>query len=155
MPSPFRAGRATMFAAIVVGCTLVAVSSTGAVRPNANRIDDVADGDTVTLRNAQRVRLVQIDTPEVYFGVECHGRQASIGETCSDSARSASACRITWSNRSWPRNLPMIQTITATMRPPRVTAIPPPSSTCSDDRRLTRRGARRALGPGEAWARSY
>jgi hypothetical protein len=27
--------------------------------------------------NAQRVRLVQIDTPEVYFGAECYGRQAS------------------------------------------------------------------------------
>jgi endonuclease YncB( thermonuclease family) len=40
-------------------------------------IDHVADGDTVTLRNGQRVRLVQIDTPEVYFGTECYGRQAS------------------------------------------------------------------------------
>jgi micrococcal nuclease len=40
-------------------------------------IDHVADGDTVTLGNGQRVRLVQIDTPEVYFGVECYGPQAS------------------------------------------------------------------------------
>jgi endonuclease YncB( thermonuclease family) len=31
----------------------------------------------VTLRNGQRVRLVQIDTPEVYFGTECYGPQAS------------------------------------------------------------------------------
>jgi endonuclease YncB( thermonuclease family) len=31
----------------------------------------------VTLRNGQRVRLVQIDTPEVYFGTECYGSQAS------------------------------------------------------------------------------
>lgn len=31
----------------------------------------------VALRNAKRVRLVQIDTPEVYFGVECYGPQAS------------------------------------------------------------------------------
>jgi endonuclease YncB( thermonuclease family) len=37
----------------------------------------VADGDTVTLRNGQPVRLVQIDTPEVYFGTECYGPQAS------------------------------------------------------------------------------
>jgi endonuclease YncB( thermonuclease family) len=35
------------------------------------RVDHVADGDTITLRNGQRVRLVQIDTPEVYFGTEC------------------------------------------------------------------------------------
>lgn len=34
-------------------------------------------GERVTLRNGQRVRLVQIDTPEVYFGTECYGRQAS------------------------------------------------------------------------------
>jgi endonuclease YncB( thermonuclease family) len=40
-------------------------------------IDHVADGDTVALRNGQRVRLVQIDTPEVYFGTECYGSQAS------------------------------------------------------------------------------
>ena len=31
----------------------------------------------MTLTNGQRVRLVQIDTPEVYFGAECYGRQAS------------------------------------------------------------------------------
>jgi micrococcal nuclease len=29
------------------------------------------------LRNGQRARLVQIDTPEVYFGTECYGPQAS------------------------------------------------------------------------------
>ena len=40
-------------------------------------IDHVADGDTVALRNGQRVRLIQIDTPEVYFGTECYGPQAS------------------------------------------------------------------------------
>lgn len=32
------------------------------------RIDRVTDGDTVVLRNGQKVRLVQIDTPEVLFG---------------------------------------------------------------------------------------
>jgi micrococcal nuclease len=37
----------------------------------------VADGDTLTLTNGQRVRFVQIDTPEVYFGVECFGKRAS------------------------------------------------------------------------------
>ena len=41
------------------------------------RIDHVTDGDTVVLRNGQRVRLVQIDTPEVFFGTECYGRAAS------------------------------------------------------------------------------
>jgi endonuclease YncB( thermonuclease family) len=41
------------------------------------RIDHVADGDTVDLTNGARVRLVQIDTPEVYFAPECYGEQAS------------------------------------------------------------------------------
>jgi endonuclease YncB( thermonuclease family) len=50
-----------------------------AASPNAVtfRIDHVTDGDTVVLRNGKRVRLVQIDTPEVFFGKECYGRQAS------------------------------------------------------------------------------
>jgi hypothetical protein len=48
-----------------------------AQRPSVYVIDHVADGDTVALRNGQRVRLVQIDTPEVYFGTECYGPQAS------------------------------------------------------------------------------
>jgi endonuclease YncB( thermonuclease family) len=33
--------------------------------PSTYTIAKVADGDTVTLGNGQRVRLVQIDTPEV------------------------------------------------------------------------------------------
>src|SRR3954447_5292908 len=41
------------------------------------RIDHVADGDTVDLTNGQRVRLVQVDTPEVYNQPECYGEQAS------------------------------------------------------------------------------
>jgi micrococcal nuclease len=41
------------------------------------RIDHVTDGDTVVLANRQRVRLVQIDSPEEFFGTECYGRQAS------------------------------------------------------------------------------
>jgi endonuclease YncB( thermonuclease family) len=42
------------------------------------RVGRVVDGDTIALRNGQRVRLVQIDTPEVYFGAECYGRAASL-----------------------------------------------------------------------------
>ncbi len=41
------------------------------------RIDHVADGDTVDLTNGAKVRLVQIDTPEVYFHPECYGKRAS------------------------------------------------------------------------------
>jgi micrococcal nuclease len=41
------------------------------------RVAHVVDGDTVDLRNGARIRLVQIDTPEVFFQPECYGRQAS------------------------------------------------------------------------------
>src|SRR5690348_7241321 len=41
------------------------------------RIDHVADGDTVDLTNGEKIRLVQIHTPEVYFTPECYGEQAS------------------------------------------------------------------------------
>ncbi|MBM3678489.1 MAG: thermonuclease family protein, partial [Actinobacteria bacterium] len=41
------------------------------------RVSRVIDGDTIELRNGQRVRLVQIDTPEVYSGYECYGQAAS------------------------------------------------------------------------------
>ena len=41
------------------------------------RIGHVVDGDTVELTNGRRVRLVQIDTPEVYNVPECYGAQAS------------------------------------------------------------------------------
>ena len=41
------------------------------------RVGRVIDGDTIELGNGQHVRIVQIDTPEVYSGVECYGRAAS------------------------------------------------------------------------------
>jgi micrococcal nuclease len=55
-----------------VGSTAAGVST-----PTTYRIDHVTDGDTVVLGNGQKVRLVQIDTPEVFFGIECYGPQAS------------------------------------------------------------------------------
>jgi hypothetical protein len=62
--------------AVCVGVAALAPGGTQA-QSSVYVIDHVADGDTVTLRNGQRVRLVQIDTPEVYFGTECYGPQAS------------------------------------------------------------------------------
>jgi micrococcal nuclease len=43
------------------------------------RVDHVADGDTIVVRDGGKVsvRLVQIDTPEVYGTAECYGAQAS------------------------------------------------------------------------------
>jgi endonuclease YncB( thermonuclease family) len=62
--------------ALLFMLALAASSATAA--PSVYRIDHVSDGDTVVLRNRQRVRLVQIDTPEVFFGRECYGRAASL-----------------------------------------------------------------------------
>lgn len=44
------------------------------------RVISVTDGDTIKVRldgRTQDVRLIGIDTPEVYFGRECGGKQAS------------------------------------------------------------------------------
>jgi micrococcal nuclease len=61
----------------LVALALVLVAGASATPTATYRIAKVTDGDTVVLANGQRVRLVQIDTPEVFFGTECYGRQAS------------------------------------------------------------------------------
>ena len=67
--------RLWLLAALLV---LLTVGAPARAMPQATyRIDHVTDGDTVVLRNGQKVRLVQIDTPEVFFGTECYGPQAS------------------------------------------------------------------------------
>jgi endonuclease YncB( thermonuclease family) len=53
----------------------------GTVVRSRGHLAKVVDGDTVDVRLAsgvlRRVRLIGIDTPEVYGGLECGGRQAS------------------------------------------------------------------------------
>lgn len=67
---------------LAVLCTSVLSVANGAAPASVavgqlGRIDHVADGDTVDLTNGTRIRLVQIDTPEVYGSPECYGKQAS------------------------------------------------------------------------------
>ena len=67
---------------VVLVAALLLLAPTGAAAPASSagpvfRIARVVDGDTVDLTNGAKVRLVQIDTPEVYFGMECYGLQAS------------------------------------------------------------------------------
>ncbi len=64
-------------ASLVILAALSVTVGAGAAEPTVFRVERVVDGDTIALANGQRVRLVQIDTPEVYFGVECYGREAS------------------------------------------------------------------------------
>ncbi len=65
---------------VLVALVLVALCAARVATPSSStifRIDHVADGDTVDLTNGAKIRLVQIDTPEVYFSPECYGKQAS------------------------------------------------------------------------------
>lgn len=55
----------------------VAASARPAGAARLARIAYVVDGDTVDLSDGARVRLVQIDTPEVYNQPECYGLRAS------------------------------------------------------------------------------
>jgi micrococcal nuclease len=43
----------------------------------AARVTRHTDGDTLWLSGVGKVRLIGVDTPEVYGGVECFGREAS------------------------------------------------------------------------------
>jgi micrococcal nuclease len=71
--------------ALVAGiCGLVAAGCAGdptagdhpAAREN-DQVVRVVDGDTVVLRSAGKSRLIGVDTPEVFGGRECFGREAS------------------------------------------------------------------------------
>ena len=63
--------------ALVVAVALALVCASAAAAAPVFRVNRVIDGDTIELRTGQHVRLVQIDTPEVYGGYECYGPQAS------------------------------------------------------------------------------
>ena len=66
---------------VTLALLLVLAGTAGAgplrVRGTSARIAYVVDGDPVALTSGARVRLVQIDTPEVYNSTECYGRRAS------------------------------------------------------------------------------
>ncbi len=67
--------RAWVAIASAVALTAAPAGASAAMR--AGVIDHVADGDTVVLRGGETIRLVQIDTPEVYGDTECYGPTAS------------------------------------------------------------------------------
>jgi endonuclease YncB( thermonuclease family) len=71
-------GRLSALSAILVLLTAFAVAGAAAVPhavPEAAIVASVYDGDTLTLRDGRRVRLLQIDTPELGSG-ECYSRAA-------------------------------------------------------------------------------
>ena len=69
-------------AALVLACgeidvDLGALGEGSASERTTARVERVVDGDTVVLSGLGKARLIGIDTPEVYGGVECYGRAAS------------------------------------------------------------------------------
>ena len=66
--------------ALLAGCGDVTFDL-GSVQPRQQqsgaRVERVVDGDTVVLSGLGKARLIGVDTPEVYGGVECFGRAAS------------------------------------------------------------------------------
>src|SRR5438034_8339932 len=63
---------------VALSALLVAPAAVGkAPAAHVYRIARVVDGDTVYLTSGAKIRLVQIDTPEVYFGAECWGHEAA------------------------------------------------------------------------------
>jgi micrococcal nuclease len=66
-----------VFAAIAAGCGPANQALAPAAGDPHARVTKVTDGDTIHLEGLGSVRLIGIDTPEVYGGVECFGREAS------------------------------------------------------------------------------
>jgi micrococcal nuclease len=70
-----------VLAALVAGAVGGSRLGAGAARspggPQGARIERVVDGDTMVVSGVGKVRLIGIDTPEVYGGAECFGREAS------------------------------------------------------------------------------
>ena len=81
-----RSLRLILVVAAIVGALAAGRSlapSTDSAEPStaggkkAAKVTKNTDGDTLRLSGIGRVRLIGVDTPEVYGGVECYGRQAS------------------------------------------------------------------------------
>jgi micrococcal nuclease len=66
---------------LLAGCSEPRTGSDedAATPPTSGSVEvaSVTDGDTIRLRGGERVRLVQIDAPEVRDGAECGGRAAT------------------------------------------------------------------------------
>ncbi len=64
---------------MLVACALAVAGGSNALAATPTyRVARGIDGDTIELSNGRHVRLVQIDTPEIYFGLECYGKRASV-----------------------------------------------------------------------------
>ena len=68
-------------AAALAGCAELEIDQTSGSDSRGGRtaatVTKNTDGDTLRLSGIGKVRLIGVDTPEVYGGVECYGREAS------------------------------------------------------------------------------
>lgn len=69
-------GAALVLLLALTGCADPASERAGSGRVSA-RVTQHTDGDTLWLSGIGKVRLIGIDTPEVFRGVECYGRRAA------------------------------------------------------------------------------
>jgi micrococcal nuclease len=67
---------ALLAALFLAGCSPAAHSASGGASTTA-RVTKHTDGDTLWLSGIGKVRLIGVDTPEVYGQVECYGHEAS------------------------------------------------------------------------------
>jgi micrococcal nuclease len=65
-----------VLALALAGCSEPATDAVGGVR-TAARVTKHTDGDTLWLSGIGKVRLIGIDTPELFGQAECYGREAS------------------------------------------------------------------------------
>ena len=66
--------RRVLLSGLLISITLVVAPISGAtIAASSGIVASVYDGDTLTLSNGQRVRFLQIDTPELGSG-ECYSR---------------------------------------------------------------------------------
>ena len=61
-------------AAVIVGASLIGGAPTATAASNVAKI---VDGDTITMSNGEKVRLLQIDSPEL-ASKECYGDEARV-----------------------------------------------------------------------------
>jgi micrococcal nuclease len=76
---PFGLGQlaALLTVLVLAGCAAPGNDSAEPGQRASAQVTKHTDGDTLWLSGIGKVRLIGMDTPEVYGGVECFGREAS------------------------------------------------------------------------------
>jgi micrococcal nuclease len=76
-PPGLRQLAALLCALAIAGCSEPAADSADGGTRTTARVTKHTDGDTLWLSGIGKVRLIGVDTPEVYGQAECYGREAS------------------------------------------------------------------------------